>query len=213
MAAYAGMPHRNRVTPLGEIVAVPERGTLMGNRGVLHDEDGTIRREWHVRRWIACRLEFRGRHRELLQPRRWTELFFLDEATALAAGHRPCAECRNADFRRWQRCWAAAHPDAAISAGAIDRALHADRLTPDRAKRTFSAPRGELPTGAMVLLDGAPWLVTGAALRLWTPGGYTRSRTVGARAALTVLTPAAAVAAISASYEPELHPTAVSPVA
>jgi len=206
------MPHRNRVTPLGEIVAVPERGTLMGNRGVLHDDDGTLRRDWQVRRWIACRLEFRGRHRELLQPRRWTELFFLDEATALAAGHRPCAECRNADFRRWQRCWAAAHPEAAMSAGAIDRLLHQDRVE-HRAKRTFRAPRGELPTGTMVELDGAPWLVTGAALRHWTPGGYTDSRAVAPHDALTVLTPASAVATISAGYDPELHPTAVTPVA
>ena len=99
------MPLRNRVTPLGDIVATEHRGTLMGNRGVLHDDDGMLRRDWQVRRWIACRLEFRGRHRELLQPRRWTELFFLDEATALAAGHRPCAECRNADFRRFQAAW------------------------------------------------------------------------------------------------------------
>ena len=207
------MPHRNRVTPLGEIVAVPERGTLMGNRGVLHDEAGTIRREWQVRRWIACRLEFRGRHRELLQPRRWTELFFLDEATALAAGHRPCAECRNADFRRFQRCWAAAHPGAAISAGAIDRVLHADRLTPDRRKRTFTAPRGELPTGTMVLVDGAPQLVLHERLCAWTPKGYAETRPARPREALTVLTPASAVATIAAGYDPQLHPTAVMPVA
>jgi hypothetical protein len=206
------MPHRNRVTPLGEIVAVPERGTLMGNRGVLHDEAGTIRRDWQVRRWIACRLEFRGRHRALLQPRRWTELFFLDEATALAAGHRPCAECRNRDFRRWQRCWGAAHPEAAISAGAIDRVLHEDRVD-HRAKRTYGAPRGELPTGAMVLLDDAPWLIAGAELRRWTPGGYTDSRAVAPDEALIVLTPASAVATIAAGYDPVLHPTAVSPVA
>jgi hypothetical protein len=207
------MPHRNRVTPLGEIVAVPERGTLMGNRGVLHDEGGTLRRDWQVRRWIACRLEFRGRHRDILQPRRWTELFFLDEATALAAGHRPCAECRNADFRRWQRAWAAAHPDAAISAGAIDRALHADRLTAERAKRTFTAPLGELPTGTMVLNQDAPCLVLHERLCAWTPAGYTETRRAGARELLTVLTPASAVAAIAAGYELQLHPTAVSRVA
>ena len=99
------MPHRNRVTPYGEIVAIPERGTLMGNRGVIHADDGSHRREWQVRRWIACRLEFKGRHREIRRPRRWTELFFLDEATALAAGHRPCAECRREDYRRWQAAW------------------------------------------------------------------------------------------------------------
>ena len=94
------MPLQNRVTPFGDLIATEGRGLLMGNRGVLHDADGDIRRTHQTRRWIACALEFRGRHREILQPNRWTELFFLDEATALAAGHRPCAECRRADYRR-----------------------------------------------------------------------------------------------------------------
>ena len=207
------MPHRNRVTPTGEIVATPHRGTLMGNRGVLHDDGGTIRREFQVRRWIACVLEFRGRHRELLQPGQYTHLFFLDEATALAAGHRPCAECRNADYKRWQAAYAAAHPGAATNADAIDRRLHGDRLD-GRAKRTFTAPRDQLPAGAMVLLDGTPWLVLGGGgLRAWSPAGYGDRREVGAAERLTVLTPAATVAAIAAGYEPALHRTAVGPVA
>lgn len=88
------MPRQNRVNPFGEIIATPERGTFMGNRGVLHDEEGRVRRKWKVKRWIVCVLEFRGRKRKVMTPRRYTELFFLDEATALAAGHRPCAECR-----------------------------------------------------------------------------------------------------------------------
>ena len=100
------MPLQNRVTPFGEIVAVPERGTLMGNRGVLHDDAGRIVRSYQVRRWIACRTAFRGRHRLLMQPHSWTELFFLDEATAFAAGHRPCAECRHADYQRFKEAWA-----------------------------------------------------------------------------------------------------------
>jgi hypothetical protein len=207
------MPLQNRVTPLGELIATPARGLVYGNRGCLHDEHGRIRRRHAGRRWIACRLEFRGwRRSPLMQPGRFTELIFLDEATALAAGHRPCAECRNADYRRWQRAWAAAHPGAATNADAMDRVLHADRLD-NQAKRTFGAPRGELPTGAMVLQHGAPWLVTDDELRLWTPGGYTRSRAVGHEEPLTVLTPASAVAAIAAGYEPRLHPTAVSRVA
>ena len=100
------MPLQNRVTPFGEIVAVPERGTLMGNRGILHDDAGHIVRSYQVRRWIACRTAFRGRHRQLLQAHSWTELFFLDEATAFAAGHRPCAECRHADYQRFKEAWA-----------------------------------------------------------------------------------------------------------
>ena len=198
------MPLRNRVTPLGEIVATEHRGTLMGNRGVLHDDDGRLVCEWKVRRWIACRLEFRGRHRELLQPRRWTELFFLDEATAIAAGHRPCAECRNADYRRWQAAWQAAGLGAA-NAGAMDDRLHADRLGAPRPRRAA----GGLPTGAMVLLDDAtPWLVTTEGLRRWTPAGYAEWRAAPPREPLLVLTPAAAVAAIAAGYEPALHPSA-----
>ena len=201
------MALRNRVTPRGEIVAVNERGTLMGNRGVLHGDDGEHRRDWQVRRWIACRLEFKGRRRALRQPRRWTELFFLDEATAIAAGHRPCAECRRADYRRWQKAW----PGGAVGAEAMDRVLHADRLTPSGEKRTFAAPLGELPAGVMVLVDEAPWLVLEGGLRAWSFGGYTgATRPVDADERLTVLTPAVSVATIAAGYRPALHASAAS---
>src|SRR6478736_8868570 len=104
-------PLRNRVTPLGELVADPARGLVYGNRGCLHDDRGRIRRRYAGRRWIACRLEFRGRRRAaLMQPGRYTELFFLDEATALAAGHRPCAECRRPDYDRFVARWRRLHP-------------------------------------------------------------------------------------------------------
>src|SRR5688572_32956373 len=101
------MPWRNRVTPLGDIVATPERGTLMGNRGCLHDGGGNVRRAWQVKRWLICVLEFRGRRRRVMTPGHYTELFFLDEATALAAGHRPCAECRRSRFDAFRRAWSA----------------------------------------------------------------------------------------------------------
>ena len=100
------MPRQNRVTPFGEIVAVPERGTMMGNRGRLHDEEGRIRRPWQVKRWLICLLEFNGRHRQVMAPDRYTELFFLDEATALAAGHRPCFECRRKSYNAFVDAWA-----------------------------------------------------------------------------------------------------------
>ena len=109
------MPIRNRVTPFGDIVADAGRGTLMGNRGVLHDAEQRIVRDSQVRRWIACRLEFRGRWRPIMQPGRWTELFFLDEAAALAAGHRPCAECRHADFVRFKHAWQRVNPSPSNS--------------------------------------------------------------------------------------------------
>ena len=197
------VPHRNRVTPYGEIVAIPGRGTLMGNRGVLHADDGEHRRDWQVRRWIACRLEFKGRHREIRRPRRWTELFFLDEATALAAGHRPCAECRRDDYRRWQAAW----PGPDTGAEAIDLVLHADRLD-ERAKRVFEARLGDLPDGVLVERGGRPWLWAGGIARPWTPGGYGAAEQTGAGETVTVLTPAVTVAAIARGYAPALHPSA-----
>jgi hypothetical protein len=201
------MPLRNRVTPLGDIVATEHRGTLMGNRGVLHDDGGTIVREWQVRRWIACRLEFKGRHRKLLQPRRWTELFFLDEATAIAAGHRPCAECRREDYRGWQAAWDAAGLGA-TNADAMDVVLHTDRTGP----HPRCAARS-LPAGAMVLDAGRPWLVLGGGeLAEWTPAGYGEHRAAGRRR-LELLTPASAVAVLAAGYEPALHATTLPPSA
>ena len=200
------VPHRNRVTPYGEIVAIPERGTLMGNRGVLHADDGSHQRDWQVRRWIACRLEFKGRHREIRQPRRWSELFFLDEATALAAGHRPCAECRREDYRRWQAAW----PHADTGADAMDLVLHADRLD-GRAKRVHQARLSDLPDGVIVERGGRGgrgWLLTGGTLRPWSAGGYGAAERAGAGESVTVLTPAVTVAAIAAGYAPALHPSA-----
>jgi hypothetical protein len=198
------MPLRNRVTPLGEIVATEHRGTLMGNRGVLHDEGGTLVREWQVRRWIACRLEFKDRRRKLLQPRRWTELFFLDEATAIAAGHRPCAECRREDYRRWQAAWSAAGLGA-TNADAMDLRLHADRTGP----RPRRAPR-ELPDGALVLDGGRPSLVRSGGLLAWDHRGYGARREAGEEP-LELLTPACSVAVLCAGYAAALHPSASHP--
>src|SRR5216683_8151799 len=120
------MPLRNRVTPFGEILALPGRGSLMGNRGVLHNAQRTIVRDSQVRRWIACRLEFRGRHRRVMSPGTWTELFFLDEAAAFAAGHRPCAECRRTDFLNFQAGWQTVYPGVEPRAEVMDDRLHAE---------------------------------------------------------------------------------------
>ncbi|HKD95467.1 MAG TPA: hypothetical protein VKB43_12235 [Gaiellaceae bacterium] len=160
------MPFQNRVTPLGELIATPERGLLYGNRGRLHDERGHIRRPWQVKRWISCRLEFRGRYRPggPMAPNRYTGLFFLDEATALAAGHRPCAECRNADYRSFLAFTPASGADD------LDELLHAER------GRLHESDLDELPDGAFVLLDGEPWLVLGSELWRWTPAGYAERR-------------------------------------
>ena len=162
------MPRQNRVDPFGNLIADPARGTLFGNRGVLHADDGSIVRRHALRRWIYCRLEFKGRKRELLQPGRYTELFFLDEATALAAGHRPCAECMRGRFNEFRAAWSA-NPTAATE---LDAALHAERLTPDGAQATWRSPLGDLPDGAMVALDRTPHLVRAGALRPWSFSGY-----------------------------------------
>ena len=171
------MPLQNRVTPLGELVAEPGRGLVYGNRGCLHDETGRIRRRYDGKRWIACRLQFRGWQRgPLLQPGRFTELFFLDDVTALAAGHRPCALCRRADYNRLLAIWDELHPGQ-VGADAIDAQLHAERVEPDtRAQRHHNASLDELPDGAFVLREGAPFLVLGEELLGWTATGYIERR-------------------------------------
>jgi hypothetical protein len=200
------MPLQNRVTPLNELVADPARGLVYGNRGCLHDAEGRIRRRYATRRWIACRLRFRGWHRSpLLQPGRFTELFFLDEATAFAAGHRPCALCRREDYVRFGELFA-----GAAGADAIDMRLHGERLA-DGAQRHHAAALDELPDGVFVLRDGEPWLVRGDALLRWTPGGYAEraARPAGIRAAL--ITPPSLVAVLRAGWDgavPLLHPSA-----
>jgi hypothetical protein len=206
------MPLQNRVTPLGELVADPARGLVYGNRGCLHDAAGQIRRPYAVKRWIACRLEFRGRRRSpLVQPGRYTPLFFLDGATAFAAGHRPCAECRRADYDRFVALWRGLHP-ADAGADAIDARLHAERLDPaTRRQRRHEAPFRDLPDGVFVVGDGTPWLVLGRALRAWTPGGYAERLPRPARALATVVTPPSLVAVLAAGWAgdvPLLHPSA-----
>ena len=155
------MPLQNRVTPFSELVADPARGLLYGNRGCMHDDSGRIRRRYGTRRWIACRLEFRGWERgPKLQPGRFTELFFLDEATAFAAGHRPCALCRRADYVRLGEIWRELHPGQA-GADAIDLQLHGERVAPGtRAQLHHGRALDGLPDGAFVVRDGEPWLVS-----------------------------------------------------
>ena len=202
------MSHRNRVTPFGDVIETDARGLLFGNRGLLHDDRGRIVRPFQGRRWIACRLSFKGRRRELLQPGRYTELFFLDEATALAAGHRPCAECRREDFNRFRAAWGATHPGASLRVDDVDRILHEERVGPDRAKRLHSAAPGALPDGVMIADRDTAWLVAGGMLLRWTPFGYTDRRVADPDARVDVVTPPSVVAVIAAGYAPALHPSA-----
>ncbi|MCB1396243.1 MAG: hypothetical protein H6898_08615 [Rhodobacter sp.] len=161
---------QNRVDPFGALHAVPERGGWMGNRGCLHDGAGQIRRGWQGRRWITCVCAFRGRKRALMQPGRYTELFFLDEATAYAVGHRPCAECRRADWLRFAGRWAAVF--GPTGAEGIDRALHAARLD-GRGRRLVPVTPGSVPEGAMVAEGAAVLLRAPEGWRRWSFAGYT----------------------------------------
>src|SRR5215472_8961722 len=150
------MPLQNRVGPSGDILAVTARGTFMGNRGgAIHNEKREIVRQYASRRWIACVLEFKGRRRTVMSPNRYTELFFLDEAVALAAGHRPCAECRRARFKEFSSAWQA-WSGVRHRAQEMDSDLHAARIDSRRRKVTFDASLDSLPDGCFVELDGAP---------------------------------------------------------
>jgi hypothetical protein len=197
------MPLQNRVTPLGEFVAEPGRGLVYGNRGCLHDEHGRLRRTYNGRRWIACRLEFRGWvRRPLLQPGRFTELFFLDEVTALAAGHRPCALCRREDYIRLGTLWAALHPGQA-GADAIDAQLHRERLAPGtRAQAHHRAVLDDLPDGAFILHADAAHLVLGSRLLRWTTDGYAAAVARPARQEACLITPPSLVEVLRAGWEP-----------
>jgi hypothetical protein len=202
------MPRQNRVTPEGTLVAVPDRGLFWGNRGVLHDPAGRLVRYSRGRTWAICLLEYKGIRRQQWAPGRVTELFFLDEATALAAGHRPCGECRYRDYQAFKCAWATAFARAVPGVAEIDSRLHADRLARPGVRRTYSARLADLPDGAMAEIGGAPWLVLDGSLQAWTPGGYRERWPGSSPAAVTVITPRATVATLAAGYRPVLHPSA-----
>ncbi|MCA0318679.1 MAG: hypothetical protein LCH88_11495 [Proteobacteria bacterium] len=200
------MPLPNRVDPFGAIAAVPERGLMYGNRGGrFHRDDRTIgEKPWASRQWICCVLSFKGRRRAPLMGRGFTELFFLDEVTALASGHRPCFECRRADATRFAAAWARAKGlPAPPKAPEMDVVLQAERLD-GRAKRNHPAYVEDLPDGAMIARDGRAWAVRGDALLPWSYGGYGRPERRGAGPAQT-LTPPAMIAVLREGFVPIWH--------
>jgi hypothetical protein len=206
------MPLQNRVDPFGSLIAVQARGLFFGNRGGrFHRDDRTLaRRRWVSRQWICCVLDFKGRQRDVW-GRYYTELFFLDEPTALAAGHRPCFECRRADAQDFAAAFAAGYGLGAIPrAPEMDAVLHAERLD-GRAKRLHRLPLDDLPDGAFVALArerGRAFAVRGAGLLEWTPTGYGGRRRRPRGLMVDVLTPPAILAALSAGYRPSWHPSA-----
>ncbi|HZE67012.1 MAG TPA: hypothetical protein VE081_10300 [Sporichthyaceae bacterium] len=204
------MTRANRVTPVGELIAVPDRGLFWGNRGCLVNDAREVTRYSAGRMWIICVLSFKGRRRVQWQPRRLTEVYFLDEATGMAAGHRPCGECRNLDYRRFKAAFFATYPEDEPGVRGIDARMHADRLVARGVRRTYPDDSGALPTGTMVLREDAGWLIRGDRLLRWTPGGYDTVEPYRAGQALTVLTPRCTVAVLAEGYRPVLHPTAES---
>jgi hypothetical protein len=192
-------PLPNRVNPFGELVATTARGALTGNRGGrFHNADRTLgRRRWASRQWIACVCEFKGRRREVWGEG-YTELFFLDEPTALAAGHRPCFECRRADALAFQRAF---NPHSKVRAPEMDTILHRERVSSGR-KRTHAAPIETLPDGAMILRDGRAYGVRGKFLLPWSFQGYGEPLERPREGVATVLTPPSILRALLAGYAP-----------
>jgi hypothetical protein len=204
------MPLQNRVDPSGTIFATAARGTFLGNRGgAIHDEHRQIVRSYASRRWITCLLEFKGRKREVMTPGLYTELFFLDEAVALSAGHRPCAECRRTRFNAFRDAWIFDRPGLQRpKADAMDLELHAARIDRRRGKVTYRAVLGSLPDGCFVRLDGGSYLVWGNALLLWSPEGYSGRRECAPDAEVAILTPEPIVRCLRNGYRPEIHGSA-----
>jgi hypothetical protein len=205
------MPLQNRVLPTGEIVAHPARGLIMGNRGCIHRPDRTLGvTRWRTKMWISCVLDWRGRRRDVMPPGRWTALFFLDEATALAAGHRPCGYCRRADYQAFGECWRVAKglPER-LRSFEMDAVMHAERVeSRTRRKVTRPARLGALPDGAMVRHDDEIALVTGGRLLPWSFEGYGEPLDAEPDATVELLTPPAIVAVLAAGYRPVIHPSA-----
>jgi hypothetical protein len=208
-------PRRNRVDPWGDLQAVADRGLFTGNRGCLVDEDGRMVRHHAATAWITCVTGFGDRRQPLASPRRWTPLFFLDDAVALAAGHRPCATCRRADYRAYRDAvTVATGAGSPVPATEIDARLRAERLHPGRGlaraadRIVWSAPVAGLPDGTVVVADGRPCLVVGDHVREFSSGGWGGATARPAGGEVGVLTPPTSVAALTHGFTPTLHPSA-----
>ncbi len=202
------MPLQNRVTPTGDIIATAHRGMFTGNRGIIHDPaTKTLTRRWAGKAWLTCVCEFRGRRREVMGGRSWTELFFLDEATAFAAGHRPCFYCRRDDANRFRAAWEAGNGVKERRARDIDAVLHGERLN-GRTKRLhpLSMPLAALPDGAMLQEGAESYLIVQGGALLWSPAGYRQVQS--APQAAMLLTPPSTLQAFRAGYRSVLHPSA-----
>jgi hypothetical protein len=208
---YLHVMLQNRVDPFGNIIKTKARGSWMGNRGVLHDEHQNLIRPFKLNAWITCKLEFKGRKRQVMTPARWTELFFLDEATSFAAGHRPCFECRRQDALRFKSFWLRGNPeynfDEKIPIGEIDKILHKERTDRDKSQITFEERLDKIPNGTFVSFNGQAFLVVDRLIFLWSPFGYEKGMGLPAVDKLTVLSPRSVVNTFRAGYKPQMAVT------
>jgi hypothetical protein len=204
------MPLQNRVTPTGEIIATPHRGLFTGNRGIIHDPatKTLLRKRWSCRAWLICVTEFRGRRRVVMGGRSWTELFFLDEATAFAAGHRPCFYCRREDANRFRAAWEEGNRVRDVLAPDMDRVLHRERLASGKKLHPLPMKIEKLPDGTMVQAGDDSFLIAQGRALKWSPAGYTRADRALDHAML--LTPPSTVRAFATGFRPVLHPSASS---
>ena len=202
------MPLQNRVTPEGDIIVDPHRGLFTGNRGIIHDPatKTLLKKRWSTPAWLTCVIEFRGRRRRVMERRSWTELFFLDEATAFAAGHRPCFFCRRDDANRFRAAWEAGNGLKDVLAPEMDAMLHRERFASSKKLHELPMRIEELPDGAMVQDGGDSFLIVQGRALLWSPAGYALSDRSLHEAKL--LTPPSTLRAFAAGYRPLLHPSA-----
>jgi hypothetical protein len=199
---------QNRVDPFGRLIETTARGLWMGNRGVIHNKDKQIIRPFKHKAWITCALEFKGRKRTVMTPDRWTELFFLDEATAFAAGHRPCFECRKENARRFKSCWIEGNPlynfSMTTSINQFDEIIHRERINNEKKKVMHQRTLSEIPEGTFVLIRDEPFVFSKGRLHRWTPFGYEGSVAMPEGSTLTILTPYSIVNAFCAGYVPQI---------
>jgi len=199
---------QNRVDPFGNIIKTSARGSWMGNRGILHDQHQNLLRSFKLKAWLICKLEFRGRKRQVMAPNRYTELFFIDEATAFAAGHRPCFECRREDYNKFKTYWLKGNPEYGFnektSIQKIDDILHSERINRGRSKVTHDENINEIPNGVFVLFNNQPYLIYNGLMYLWSPLGYEKGIVIPRVDKLPVLTPKSAVNAFRAGYVPQM---------
>jgi hypothetical protein len=198
---------QNRVDPFGNIIITSARGSWMGNRGVIHNEHKQITKAFKHKAWIICQLEFKGRRRVIMSPDRWTELFFVDEATALAAGHRPCFECRKEDAKRFKSSWIKGNPSSKLSITTsikyIDEIIHNERIGKKR-NVVHSSRLSDLPDGTFVQMSDRAYLFANGALHGWTPFGYEGPVVVPDAGTLAIITPPSIINALREGYAPQI---------